>query len=44
MITIVDTNENIERLLPELDGMMESGLVVSSDVIMRRVNRGSAVR
>jgi PII-like signaling protein len=43
MITIVDTNENIERLLPEIEEMMENGLVVSSDVVMRRVNRSSAV-
>jgi PII-like signaling protein len=44
MITVVDTNENIERLLPEIEEMMKTGLVISSDVEMRRVNRGPAVR
>ena len=40
MITVVDTDENLQRLVPELQEMIENGLVVSSDVKIRRVNRG----
>ncbi len=40
MITIVDTNENIERLVPELEQIVDSGLIVSSDALVRRVRRG----
>lgn len=40
MITIIDSTENIERLVPQLEEMMETGLLVSSDVVIRRVNRG----
>lgn len=39
MITIVDTDENIQRLVPKIEEIVDSGLVVSSDVIVRRVNR-----
>lgn len=42
MITIVDTDENMERLVPEIEEMIDNGLVVSSDVNIRRVNRGAA--
>ncbi len=44
MITIVDTDENIQRLLPRIEHMVESGLLVASDVVMRRVNRGASNR
>lgn len=39
MVTIVDTEESIQNLVPKIEEMVESGLVVSSDVIMRRVSR-----
>lgn len=32
VIEIVDTEENIERFLPEIDGMIESGLVTLEKV------------
>src|SRR5690348_2568803 len=32
VVTIVDTAENIERLIPELEAMMDTGVVVASDV------------
>ena len=42
MITIVDTSDNIERIVPQLEEIVDSGLIVSSDVLVRRVNRGSS--
>ena len=44
MVTIVDTVENLERLLPEIESMIDDGLVVTSDVETRRVHRSSADR
>jgi len=41
MIAIVDTDESLQRLVPELQEMIENGLVVSSDVKIQRVNRGA---
>ena len=32
VVTIVDTAENIERLLPELEAMMDTGVIAASDV------------
>jgi PII-like signaling protein len=32
LVQIVDTEENIQRLIPELDAMVEEGLVAMSDV------------
>lgn len=44
MVTIVDTGENLQRLLPEIESMIDNGLVVTSDVETRRVHRISADR
>ena len=41
MVTIVDTNENVSRLLPEIRDMIGGGLIVASDVTMRRVQARS---
>jgi PII-like signaling protein len=41
MVTIVDTSDNIERIVPQLEEIVDSGLIVSSDVLVRRVNRGA---
>jgi uncharacterized protein len=32
MVTVIDTEEQIQKLLPHLDRMIESGLIVSSQV------------
>src|SRR5579871_369279 len=32
VVTIVDSPENIERLIPELEAMMETGLIATSEV------------
>jgi len=39
VITIVDTAENIERLVPVVAEMMETGLMASSEVQMIRVEK-----
>jgi PII-like signaling protein len=39
VITVVDTAENIERLVPVVAGMMDTGLMASSQVQMVRVQR-----
>jgi len=32
VVTIVDTAENLERLIPELEAMMDTGMIATSDV------------
>jgi uncharacterized protein len=39
VITIVDTAENIERLVPVIAEMMDTGLMASSEVQMIRVEK-----
>jgi PII-like signaling protein len=39
LITVVDTPENIERLIPVVAQMMETGLLATSDVQMIRVEK-----
>jgi len=39
VITIIDTVENIERLVPVVAEMMDTGLLASSDVQMIRVEK-----
>lgn len=38
-VTIVDTSENIERLLPELEQIAGDALIAISNVTMRRIER-----
>jgi uncharacterized protein len=42
VITIVDTQENIRRLLPVAAEMMDTGLMATSAVQMIRVQKGAA--
>jgi len=39
MVTVIDTEEQIERLIPHLDEMIEGGLVASSSVEVIRYTR-----
>src|SRR5581483_1122930 len=39
VITIVDTEENLKQLIPELEEMMDSGMVATSDVQYVRIER-----
>ena len=42
VVTIVDTAENIARLIPEIETMMDTGLIATSDVECIRIERGAA--
>jgi len=37
IVTIVDTPENLERLIPELEDMMDTGMIATSDVEYMRI-------
>jgi hypothetical protein len=39
IITIVDSAENIDRLAPMVEEMMETGLIAVSDVQIRRIQK-----
>lgn len=39
LITIVDTQENLDRLTPEVEEMMHTGLMAASDVEVIRVQK-----
>lgn len=39
VVTIVDSAENLERLVPELERMMETGLIAMSDVDCLRIEK-----
>jgi uncharacterized protein len=41
VVQIVDTEENIQRLLPVLEEMMDKGLIAMSDVSMVRIQKTS---
>jgi hypothetical protein len=41
-VTIVDSGENIQRLLPVLEEMMDRGLIAISDVEVRRIRKPRA--
>lgn len=41
MVQVIDTEENIHKLLPILDGMVSEGLIAKSDVeVIRYVHEG----
>jgi len=43
MISVVDTEENIQRLIPALDQMVREGLIAMSDVeVIKYVHQGGA--
>jgi PII-like signaling protein len=39
VVTIVDTEENLRRLIPEVEEMMDTGMIASSDVEFVRVEK-----
>ncbi len=39
VVTIVDTPENLERLIPEIEEMMDTGMIASSDVEYMRIEK-----
>ncbi len=41
MITVIDTDEQIQRLIPHLDKMIEGGLIASSTVEATRYTRST---
>jgi len=42
VVQIVDSEENIRRLLPVLENMMDKGLMTTSGVEIARVHKGQA--
>jgi PII-like signaling protein len=44
LITVVDTPENIGRLIPVVAAMVDTGLMASSDVQMIRVEKNAAAQ
>jgi uncharacterized protein len=43
VVTIVDTAENLARLIPEVEAMMDTGLIATSDVDAIRIEKAAAV-
>ena len=41
MVQIVDSDENIQRLLPVVEEMMDKGLIAMNDVKIRRVEKAT---
>jgi hypothetical protein len=39
VVTIVDTAENLARLIPEVEGMMDTGMIATSDVECIRIEK-----
>jgi PII-like signaling protein len=39
VVTIVDTAENVDRLIPELEKMMDTGMIAVSDVDYMRIEQ-----
>ncbi|HVN05014.1 MAG TPA: DUF190 domain-containing protein [Bryobacteraceae bacterium] len=44
VITIVDSPENVERLIPEVEAMMDTGVIAASDVECVRIENPPAGR
>jgi len=42
VVTIVDTDENLARLIPEVEEMMDTGLIATSDVEYMRIEKAPA--
>ena len=42
VVSIVDTAENLERLIPEVEAMMDTGVMVTSDVEYMRIEKPPA--
>ena len=41
IVTIVDTDENLARLIPEVEEMMDTGMIATSEVEYLRIERQS---
>lgn len=41
VVTIIDTAENLARLIPEIEALMDTGLIATSDVECIRIERGT---
>jgi PII-like signaling protein len=39
VVTIVDTEENLARLIPEVEAMMDTGMIATSDVEYMRIEK-----
>ena len=39
VVTIVDTQENLARLIPEIEEMMDTGMIATSDVDYMRIEK-----
>jgi hypothetical protein len=42
VVTIVDTAENLERLIPEIEEMMDTGMIATSDVDYMRIEKAAS--
>jgi hypothetical protein len=42
VVTIVDTAENLARLIPEIEAMMDTGMIAASDVDYMRIEKPPA--
>jgi uncharacterized protein len=42
VVTIVDTEENLQRLIPEVEDMMDTGMIATSDVDYIRIQKSQA--
>src|SRR5437762_917435 len=42
VITIVDSADNLQRLMPEIEEMMDTGMIAMSDVKMIRIQKSPA--
>jgi PII-like signaling protein len=42
VVTIVDTPENVARLIPEVEAMMDTGMIAISDVDYMRIEKPPA--
>jgi PII-like signaling protein len=42
VVTIVDTAENLERLIPVVEDMMDTGMIATSDVDYMRIEKPPA--
>ena len=44
VITIVDSADNLQALIPAIEDMMDTGMIAMSDVTVTRIQNGSAAR
>ena len=42
VVTIVDTEENLNRLIPEVEEMMDTGMIATSDVEYVRIEKDAS--